>query len=386
MTEIAPTTIRPLRIAIDARLNAYRVGGIPQYTAQLVEALAALTPEDQIVVLEHRSATRPVAIAPNIVRRRLWTPPHNRWEQWTLPVELSRIRSDLLHCPDFIPPFRRRRPAVVTVHDLAYLHFPGILDDNAKRYYGQINRAVQSADKIIAVSEATRHDLERLLDVPSERIAVVPEAAASTFRPIEIVEHETREMNGVPLQAGTFILFVGTIEPRKNLPTLLRALAACRGHRSVPDLVVAGPRGWLDGPVFELIRDLKLGDQVKLIGGIGQDELLWLYNACSFYVQPEIYAGFGLPVLEAMQCGAPVVVADTSALPELVEDAGVVVPATDVAAWVDAIERVWDDADLRADLRERGLQRATNYSWERSARETRAVYLEVVGQIGVRFG
>src|SRR5918998_247320 len=122
-----------LRISIDPRLNAYRVGGIPQYTAQLVTALAELHPADQIILLEHRRGSRPVASAPNIRRRRFWTPPHNRWEQWALPIELLTVRADLIHSPDFIPPFRRRIPAVVTVHDLAFLHFPEILDDNAKR-------------------------------------------------------------------------------------------------------------------------------------------------------------------------------------------------------------------------------------------------------------
>ncbi len=167
MSDPTPAT-RPLRIAIDARLNAYRIGGIPQYTAQLIEALASTAPDDQLVVLEHRNGTRPVAVAPNITRRRLWTPPHNRWEQWTLPVELARLHADVIHSPDFIPPFRRRQPAVVTVHDLAFLHFPEILDDDAKRYYGQIHLAVKNADKIIAVSEWTRHDIETMLGVPSQ--------------------------------------------------------------------------------------------------------------------------------------------------------------------------------------------------------------------------
>jgi glycosyltransferase involved in cell wall biosynthesis len=378
MTDATPST-RPLRIAIDARLNAYRVGGIPQYTAQLLKALTTEAADDQLIVLEHRTAIRPVVEGSNVTRRRFWTPPHNRWEQWALPVELSRVKADVLHWPDFIPPFYRRQPAVVTVHDLAFLHFPEILDDDAKRYYGQINLAVQNADKIIAVSASTRHDLETMLQVPSERIVVIPEAAARVFRPIELAEHAQCEMNGVPLEAGTFMLFAGTIEPRKNLPTLLQALAHARNDNSIPDLVIAGPRGWLDGPVFELIRDLKLGDRVKLIGGVEQDELLWLYNACCFYVQPEIYSGFGLPVLEAMQCGAPVIVADTSALPELVLDAGLLVPANDVDAWTETLRKVWADADLRTMLCERGLARAADFSWERAARETRAVYAEVAG-------
>jgi len=370
----------PLRVAIDARLNAYRVGGIPQYTAQLILALAELSADDQFIVLEHRKAPRPVATAPNIRRRRLWTPPHNRWEQWALPIEMLRMKADILHCPDFIPPFRRTVPAVITVHDLAFLHFPEILDDNAKRYYGQIGKAVHDADAIIAVSETTAADLRNLLAVPAERITVVPEAAARLFQQIDLEAEATAEINGVPLTAGTFALFVGTVEPRKNLPTLLRALAVCRDEDAAasPQLVIAGPRGWLDGPIFELIRDLKLGDQVRLVGGVGPEQLLWLYNACRFYIQPELYSGFGLPVLEAMQCGAAVVAADAAALPELIGDAGLLVTATEIEAWVDALRRLWNDPELRADLRTRGLTRAAEYTWERAARETRVVYEKVL--------
>ncbi len=369
----------PLRVAIDARLNAYRVGGIPQYTTQLVTALAALTPEDEYTILEHRTGKQPVATAPNLKRCRCWTPPHNRWEQWALPLELRRVRADVLHCPDFIPPFRRRLPAVITVHDLAFLRYPEILDDDAKRYYGQIAAAVRSADAIIAVSEATCRDIQELLHVPAERIAVVAEAASPIFRPLDLDPEAEREINGVPLIAGGFALFVGTIEPRKNLETLLRALVQARATSTdVPlRLVVAGPRGWLDGPIFELIRELKLGDHVSLIGGVGQEELLWLYNACRCYLQPELYSGFGLPVLEAMQCGTPVAAADTSALPEVMGEAGLLVAPTEVEAWSDTLLRLWNDADLRANLRCRGLDRASHYTWERAARETRAVYERV---------
>lgn len=368
---------RDLCVAIDARLNAYRVGGIPQYTRELVLALAAAEPSDRYIVLEHRKATRPLLTSPNVTRRRLWTPPHHRWEQWVLPLELRRVKADVLHSPDFIPPFRRRMPAVITVHDLAFLHYPEILDDNAKRYYGQITAAVKSADAIIAVSEATRRDLLELLNVSDERVTIIPEAASAYYRPLELGVGEQREINGVPLETGSFVLFVGTIEPRKNLDTLLRALAACRSTpgTTVPLLVVAGARGWLDGPIFELIRDLRLGDHIRMIGGVEQDDLLWLYSACRFYVQPERYSGFGLPVLEAMQCGAPVIVSDTMALTELVGDAGVVTPAMDVEAWASAICRLWDDPERCSELRVRGLNRATLYSWERTARETRAVYL-----------
>ena len=212
--------------------------------------------------------------------------------------------------------------------------------------------------------------------MPADRITVVPEAAASIYKVLELDPDATSEVNGVSLVADTFALFVGTVEPRKNLPTLLQALALCRSEtpESTPQLVIAGPRGWLDGPIFELVRDLRLGDQVQFVGGVSPDQLVWMYNACRFYVQPELYSGFGLPVLEAMQCGAAVAAADAAALPELVTDAGLLIPAMDVEGWADALRRLWTDEDIRADLRSRGLARAADYTWERAARETRAVY------------
>jgi len=370
-----------LRVAVDARLNAYRVGGIPQYTSQLVTALGSIAPHDRYTLLEHRRATRPAAEGRNIKHRRLWTPPHNRWEQWALPLELWRLEVDLLHSPDFIPLFRRRVPAVITIHDLAYLHYPEILDDDAKRYYGQIHRAVQSADAIIAVSEATAGDIREMLKVPAERITVIAEAASPFYTPLPLEEGSTREINGVPITAKTFILFVGTIEPRKNLPTLLRALVEARASQaSDMRLVLAGSRGWLDAPIFQLIEDLKLCDVVSTIGGVEQDDLRWLYNACRFYVQPELYSGFGLPVLEAMQCGAAVVVSNTSSLPELVDEAGLLLPPTDVERWAEALQRLWTGPELCAALGARARERAAHFTWERAARETRALYARVAGK------
>lgn len=380
MSETNPVDVRPpLRVAVDARLNAYRIGGIPQYTAQLVATLAEHYPADTYILLEHRKAKRPVATAANIEHRRLWTPPHNRWEQRALPLELRRIDADLLHMPDFIPPIRRRIPAVITVHDLAFLHYPEILDDDAKRYYAQIDQAVRSADVIIAVSDATAKDLQEVLSVPPERITVIPEAASPFFTPLELGPDEERVVNDVPLRPGSFVLFVGTIEPRKNLETLLRALVQARGTEGCRDmkLVIAGTRGWLDAPIFQLIDDLRLGHAVAAVGGVERDDLRWLYNASRFYVQPELYSGFGLPVLEAMQCGAPVVAADTSALPEVVGDAGVLVPPTDVDRWAEGLQSLWTDAGVRADYRMRGFARAAGYTWERAARETRALYAQI---------
>lgn len=365
-----------MRVAIDARLNAYRQGGISQYTRQLLTALPEVARDDEFVSLQHRDHLRPIAIAPNVLRRTVFTPPHHRFEQWTLPLEVMLARPQVLHSPDFIAPLRRTCPAVVTIHDLAFMHYPEILDDAARAYYSQVKANAPRADGIIAVSEATRQDIAQFIDLPIEQIDVIYEAAAPLFQRISLREGEARVLNATPVEADSFLLFVSTLEPRKNLPTLLQALRICIDRR--PDagyrLVIVGRRGWRDEPIFTAVRDLNLGEHVLFAGGVGQYDLRWLYNACRMYINPSLYEGFGLPLLEAMACGAPCLAAATSSLPEIGGNAALYVPPLDAAAWADEIEALWADEARRAELSRLGMARAQQFSWIRAARETLDVY------------
>lgn len=371
-----------MRIGIDARLNAYRQGGIAQYTRQLLAAMAAAGTGDEFVALQHHRQRRPLAVAPNVRRASMLTPPHHRFEQLSLPLELLPQRLDLLHCPDFVAPRWRPCPAVITIHDLAFLHFPEILDAAARRYYRQVRGAAHHAEAVIAVSEATRADIVALLDLPPERIDVVHEAANPHMQPLNVTTGERRHVNGHALEAGNFLLFVSTIEPRKNLETLLAALRVCldRNPAAGYRLVAAGSPGWLDAPIYRLVSELRLDDAVLFLGGVEADDLPWLYGACRLYLNPSLYEGFGLPALEALACGAPSVVADTSSLPEVVGDAAWRVPARDVSAWAEVIATLWADADERAKLAQRGPLQAARFSWQRAARETLAIYRRVMGQ------
>lgn len=370
-----------MRIAIDARLNAYRQGGIPQYTRQLMTALADVAREDVLISLQHRDHLRPLVVAPNVVRRTVYTPPHHALEQWTLPIEALLARPDVLHCPDFIAPMRRPFPAVVTIHDLAFLHYPQILDDAARAYYGQVKASALRADAVIAVSEATRQDVAQLLDVPAEQIDVIHEAAAPLYGRIELRPGEVRVLDGTPVSAGSFLLFVSTLEPRKNLPTLLKALRICIDRKPAAGyrLVVAGTRGWRDDEIFSTVRDLRLEDYVIFAPRVGQYDLRWLYNACRIYVNPSLYEGFGLPALEALACGAPSLISNTSSLPELVGDSAILLPPTSSEAWADALDALWADDDRRAELRAKGPRQASNFSWQKAAKQTLAIYRRVLG-------
>ncbi len=369
-----------MRIGIDARLNAYRTGGISQYTRQLLTALAPIADQDELVALQHFQHLRPLVVAPNVRRETLFTPPHHRFEQYLLPFELLRLRLNLIHCPDFIAPRHRICPAIITIHDLAFLHYPEILDASARRYYHQVYDAVRYADAVIAVSEATRKDIVELLGIPAERVDVVYEAAAPIFTPQPVIGGTMHTVNGKTLHANTFMLFVSTIEPRKNLPMLFKALRICCDRRpDVPyHLVLAGARGWQDQDIIATVKALRLTDQVLFLGQVDMIDLRWLYNACLFYLNPSRYEGFGLTVLEAMACGAPTVIADVSSLPEIAGDAALRIPPDDPGAWADVLKRLWHDPDLRHTLSSAGSARAAHFSWERTARETLAIYRRVL--------
>lgn len=370
-----------MRIAIDARLAAYTRGGIVHYIAWLARALAQLAPDEQLLLLEHVRGRDGLASGPNVRRVALRTPPHHRFEQLALALELLPLRADVLHSPDFIPPFRRTCPAVITVHDLGFLRFPETLDAAARRYYGQTERAVRSAEAIVVPSVATASDLRTRFGVPDEKIAVIPHGVADLFQPAEpAVVERLRARLGL---AGPYLLFVGTIEPRKGLDTLLRAfarLAPRAAGANALSLVLAGRRGWLDQPIFDLVERLGLGEQVRFLDALADAELPALYTGAEALVLPSRYEGFGLPVLEAMACGAPVVCSTAGALPEVAGDAALLVEPEDDAGLAATLERLRADAGLRADLRARGLARAAGFRWEESARRHLEVYRRVVGR------
>jgi glycosyltransferase involved in cell wall biosynthesis len=248
------------------------------------------------------------------------------------------------------------------------------LTKESARYYGHIDQAVRWTDRIISVSESTKRDTIQHLGVPEDKITVVYEAANPIFRPIDREEarEQVRNRHGVD---GPYILFVSTIEPRKNVPTLLRAvwqLMEC--YKEDVRLVLAGGRGWLFEDAFAVVEELKLDHRVHFVGRVPSEDLLYLYNAAEVLAHPAFYEGFGLPPLEAMACGLPVVVSDVASLPEVVGDAGLLIDPHDVDELTVAMWRVLHDSDLRQEMKEKGLRQAGRFSWERAARETMDIY------------
>jgi glycosyltransferase involved in cell wall biosynthesis len=375
-----------VRIGIDCRIAHYTPGGTGVYTRRLAQALATLPDmgADELVLLEAAQSRQP--LAPNVRRRRLRTPSHHRWEQLLLPLELLPHRLDVLHSPDYIPPFIRRCRSVITVHDLAFLRWPELLTPPSRAYFNaQIARAVDSADVVVAVSQATKQDLMDLLDVPGEKVRVIYEAAGFDVAPREaeaveppgssIREAESAgqapssiarwlDAQGLPRD---YVLCVGTFEPRKNLPRLIDAFGEVRGRGYGGKLLLAGSPGWLAEPV---LAALERHSQYVLTRPLDPR----LYLGARAFAFPSLYEGFGLPVLEAMACGVPVLTSNVSSLPEIAGDAALLVDPLDASAIADGLWRLLSDSELAAALRQKGRERAAEFSWRRAALETLDVY------------
>lgn len=371
-----------MNIALDARLVYYQRGGIGQYILHLIEEFARLDPGSELIIL--RSRKEPGPLAPGFQDAPLWTPPHNRFEQISLPVELARLGIDLLHSPDFIPPFQGHFRRLITVHDLTFLYYPQFLTDSSRRYYNdQIERAVRSADHISADSTNTKDDLIRLLNVPPEKVTVVLLAHDPAYRPLD-VSACTPILARYQLKPD-YILFTGTLEPRKNVTGLLIAYRAlCNrqpsGSGRTPQLVLAGRRGWLYDEIFERIAALELGDRVRLVENAPNADLVALYSAARLFVLPSFYEGFGLTVLEAMACGTPVVCSERGSLPQVAGDAALLVNPDDLDGLASAMERALEDESLRAQMRSKGLAQAARFSWKKTAQETLNLYRALQSQ------
>jgi glycosyltransferase involved in cell wall biosynthesis len=368
-----------MRIGIDARLVHYSRAGIGQYITGLVKGLSECDEDNDFVLLQNRKDNSVLAHKPNFSRKSLWTPSHHRLEQLVLPFEISPLRLDILHSPDFIPPFRRDYKSVITVHDLAFLLYPHFLTEESARYYGQIDRAVRRADHIVADSLSTKRDIVNFLGVPEAKITVIYAAADAIYRQVEDEQLLKKTRAKYDLEQP-YALFVSTIEPRKNLPTLLRAFRQLLDHYKLEvKLAVAGQKGWFCGEVFAVAEELHLDNSVVFLDHVPIEDLVLLYNAARMHVHPSFYEGFGLPPLEAMACGTPTIVANVSSLPEVVGDAGMLISPEHTEGWTVAMWRLLTDDSLHQELSEKGLKRAKLFSWEKAAVEVLDLYRRLAG-------
>jgi len=371
-----------MHIAINAHLLAhtrsFRRAGISHYVEQMLIQLGQIDRSNRYSVYTTRGLDQRALGLPDnfrVIPSRFPTiNPRVRipWEQLLAPLLLRRSGADLFHGVHSVVPLSCPVPSVVTVHDLAFIRFPQTFRAYNRIYLDLATRlSVRRAARVLVVSEHTRREVIGLLGVAPERVVVTPNAAREHFRPPDPVTLEAfRARKGLPER---FVLYVGTLEPRKNLTTLLEAYAEVARRQTVP-LLVGGGKGWLYDAVFQRLEELGLRERVRFVGYLDEEELPLWYATATVFVFPSIYEGFGMPPLEAMACGTPVVASNTSSLPEVVGDAGVTVSPYDPAALAAAISRVLDDADLRQELRERGLRQARAFSWHVTAERTLAAY------------
>ena len=368
-------------IDVSAAINAR--AGLGRYAASLAQALVGLQPGR--LALFYNSADRTPRLPDGLasVPARRVRAGYKPWRMAVWLASLADIGFDRLvpgagvfHATEHLLLPLRRVPTVLTVHDLIFRLFP---EHHKRLNYWYLNATMplycRRATAIITVSEATRRDLMRLYSVPGAKITVVHEAAAPHFVPAAPDDiAAVRAHYGLPER---YILRVGTIEPRKNLERLLEALVTLR--RSAPDarLVIVGSRGWLTEGFFRRLEALALGDAVQLTGRVPDADLPAIYSGADLLVEPSLYEGFGLPLLEAMACGTPVVCSAVASLPEVGGDAARYFDPHDSEAIAAAMGEVWHNRDLRATLRQAGLERAAQFSWQRAARETLAVYERV---------
>ncbi len=374
-----------MHIAIDAHSVGTGLAGNETYAANLVEALAEVDGENRYTVY----VTRAEAEArfggrwPNVSVRR--TLPHTPLVRIpvTLSAELRRRPVDLLHVQYTAPPLAPC-PVVATVHDLSFEHLPETFKRRSRVQLRHTVRAtVRRAAHVIAPSEHTRRDLLETYGLDPARVTAIPLAVSPHFRPVgDASELErVRRLYGI---AGEYVLAVGSIQPRKNLARLVRAYSAlrrARGRSNLPQLVLVGKKAWLYGETLRAIEDEGLGGAVVLTGYVPEADLPALYTGALCFAYPSYFEGFGLPPLEAMSCGAPVLTGNRTSLPEVVGDAGLTVDPFDTDALAGALARLIDDAALRADLSARGLRRARGFDWRDTARMTLQVYRRVEGRM-----
>ena len=378
-----------MRIGLDGKVLTLRAGGIGRYAINLTRAMlaeaAARRHELEFVIFTGPQTSRGVmeefrglcdehylAAKSSLLRSFVH-----------IPHALRRMRIDVFHGMDHvgIPFVGKTGKCVVTVHDVIPLVLPHTFTRRHRLVVRTaLARVGRQADLIIVPSRAVQRDVVQYLHVPEDRVAVTPHGCEARFNP----SRDAASIGAAAARYGLsarYLLAVGTLEPRKNLTTLVRAFARLRDRSAIDpavELVLAGARGWLDDPVFRTVQSLGLGDSVRLPGFIDDDHLPAVYRGAELVVFPSLYEGFGLPLLEALACGVPVVASNTAALPEVAGGAAVLVDPLDIDALAQAIARVLRDEALRGRLREDGIARAAEFSWETAARRTLDAYASLV--------
>lgn len=367
-------------IGIDTRSLSYGTG-VQRYIFNLIQNILSIDNEFSYIFFQESS--KDFFNSSNLKKRLLALPLFHREEHLSLPIQLFSNRVDLFHGCNFIAPFIRHCKGVVTIHDVGFLHAESHSRQYDKRAKRWIPFSIKHADIIITPSVCTKDDILRFLHIPQDRIKVVHEGVEhKRYRVIEDKEAISPVRRKYAL-FFPYILCVSSAGVRKNHVGLIRAYHMLREQYKIHEykLFFTGKREFFPNEVFSVLENLNLkeGKDVLWTGFVEEDELPLLYNAASLFVYPSFFEGFGLPVLEAMACGTPVITSNTSSLPEVAGDAAILIDPYNVEELSYAMYKVLTDNSLKEQMREKGLGQAAKFSWEKCARETLEVYKEVLG-------
>ncbi|MGA3085215.1 MAG: glycosyltransferase family 1 protein [Thermodesulfobacteriota bacterium] len=374
-----------MKIAIDVRTVLPNRSGVGNYVLHLVQNLRQVDPEPIYYFLAQK---KNLFLLGNLAREQnpLLTifshenhPLSDFWEHFILPIRLKKMGINVFHGPASLIPFRKDHYGlIVTIHDLVAFLFPETIPLKYGAYMRYLLRqAVKKADKIIAVSHHTKKDLIRILKVSSEKIVVIHEAPSPIFFPYDKKEAQARlkQQYGITKK---FIYHLGNIEPRKNLIVLLEAFTrVCQDLGNEYQLVVSGQKGWLTRSLSHFLKNYPAQDQVLFTGYVPMEHIPMFMNSAELFVFPSLYEGFGLPVLEAMSCGTPIISSNRSSIPEIVGSAGILVDPTDTQELADRIIGLLRNPEEKMRLSQLGKEQSARFSWYEAARKTLDVYRSV---------
>ena len=378
-----------MRIGIDVTAALTQGGGIGRYTRELIHALVAVDENSSYRFFsakppETLPVANPIPEANNVVYRpalldERWL--YRLWYRLRLPLPVQWVTGplDLFHSPDFVlPPVNGRIPTLLTVHDLSFIHYPHTFPERLVSYLNQVVPwSIGRASHILADSEATRHDLETLWQVPPEKISVLYSGVDARFQPVTDEKKITAVRQKYQLDDFPYVLSVGTLQPRKNFQMLIRAFRPLT--ETLPHhLVISGGKGWLYEEMLDEVEKQGLLDRVHFIGFVDDDDLPTLYSEASLFAFPSLYEGFGLPLLEAMGCETAVVTSNSSSLPEVAGEAAVQLPPEDQLAWTETIHALLLNHSRRDSLIRAGKTQVLQFSWQQSAHQLITIYHQLI--------
>ena len=305
----------------------------------------------------------------------------NLWNRLRFPpIELMGFKADLLHCPDYLIPPTLNKIIILTIHDLAFIRFPQFnFDWFIKKYTKEVKRNARLAKKIVADSKSTKDDIIKFFKIDPAKVKVVYLASDSQFKKLANQEKDKKVLKKYGIDKK-YILSAGTIEPRKNYPTLIKAFNYIKHNNNDFNyrLVIVGRTGWKSEATYRERELSPYKDDILFIGRVSDKELVQIYNQAEIFVYPSLFEGFGLPPVEAMSCGLPVIASDSSSLKEVVGNAGIQVPSEDYREISKQILYVLKNEKIKKKLKEKSLKQAQKFSWEKTARKTLKIYKEIM--------